>query len=61
MNRIEKLLHIHKWEYERHNSHIIRSCNCSAVEEGTIIEEPELISTASMRQRDINIIIWRRI
>ena len=61
INRIKKLLHRHKWEYERHNSYIIRSCYCQAIEEGIIIEEPELISTASMRQKDINIVIWRRI
>ena len=61
MNRVKKLLHRHKWEYERHDSYILRSCDCGTVEEGIIIEEPELISTASMRQKDINIVIWRRI
>lgn len=61
MNKFQKLLHRHRWEYERHNSYILRSCDCGTVEDGTIIEEPELVSTASIRQRDIGIVIWRRI
>ena len=55
------ILHKHKWEYERHNAVIIRSCSCGTAEEGIIIEEPELVSTASIRQKDLDNVKWKRV
>ena len=61
MNSIQKLLHKHEWEYERHNALIIRACNCGIVEEGFINEEPTLISTAPIRKNDFAAIKWKKI
>jgi hypothetical protein len=57
----KRIAHIHNWEYERHNSVMIRSCSCMTMEEGFIDEDPELISTAPMRHRDLNKIVWKSI
>lgn len=56
-----RYLHRHNWEYERHNALIIRSCNCGIVEEGDIVEEPQLISTSGVRPSDLEKVKWIRI
>ena len=59
--KTKQAVHIHKWEYERHNAIMIRSCDCMATEEGIIDEDPELVSTAPMRHRDFDKIVWKRV
>ncbi len=54
-------LHKHNWEYERHNDLIIRSCNCGTVEEGEIIEDPQLVSTTGIRTSDLEKVKWTKI
>lgn len=42
--------HKHKWEYERWNSIIVRSCiECGITQDATFIEEPQLIASAPTR------------
>lgn len=61
LNKVREVVHIHTWDYERHNAVIIRSCGCTATEQGIIYEDPELISTAPTRQRDVDKMVWRRV
>lgn len=54
-------IHEHNWEYERHNAIIIRSCNCGIVEEGELIEEPQLVYVAMIRSSNLEKIKWTKI
>lgn len=56
-----QVVHIHKWEYERYDAVMIRSCEYSATEQGIIDEDPELVSTAPIRFRDFNKIVWKQV
>ena len=55
------MFHKHKWEYERHNSLVIRSCNCGETQEGIIDENPQLTSTSLTKETDLDKIIWETI
>lgn len=51
----------HNWEYEMHNALIIRSCDCGTVEEGELVEEPQLVSVARIRVSDLRKVKWTKI
>jgi uncharacterized protein involved in propanediol utilization len=55
------IFHKHKWEYERHNALVIRSCNCGEVQQGIINEEPQLVTTAPVRRADFAAIKWEKV
>jgi hypothetical protein len=59
--KAKQAIHVHKWEYERHNAVMIRSCICMTTEQGIIDEDPELVSSSPMRNRDFNKIVWERV
>jgi len=45
-NLISSILHRHSYEYERHNSVIVRACACGQFETAIFVEEPEKVATA---------------
>lgn len=52
---------IHKWEYERWNNVIVRSCKkCIKTQSGIYIEEPELCAWAKTNwKKVIETVEWR--